>query len=101
MISRHEANDLRSESRDLERRLHDRSRNGLNPYELRNIEYRIARLEQHVQHEVRDGNGWNNRNGYGWNGNNGYYNGRDGFQDRDRDGRDDRYEDDQGRDRDD
>ena len=101
MISRHEANDLRSESRDLERRLHDRSRNGLNPYELRNIEYRIARLEQHVQHEVRDGNGWNNRTGYGWNGNNGYYNGRDGFQDRDRDGRDDRYEDDQGRDRDD
>jgi len=93
MISRNEANGLRSESRDLERRLFDRSRNGLNQNELRNVEYRIARLEQHVQHEVRDGNR------YGWNGRNGY-NGNSGYIDRDRDGRNDRYEDDGGRDHD-
>jgi hypothetical protein len=53
----------------------------LNYQELRSIEYRIARLEQHVRREVRDDNRWGNRgNGY----------------DRDRDGRDDRYEDDRG-----
>ncbi len=93
MISRNEANGLRSESRDLERRLFNRSRNGLNPNELRNVEYRIARLEQHVRHEVRDGNR------YGWNGRNGYT-GNNGYIDRDRDGRNDRYEDDGGRDHD-
>jgi hypothetical protein len=85
-LSRDEVNGLRSESRDLERRLFNRGRNGLNFQELRNIEYRIARLEQHVQREARDGNRWGNRGGY----NNGY-----GY-DRDRDGRDDRYEDDRG-----
>jgi hypothetical protein len=89
MITRNEANGLRDESRDLERRLYRNGRNGLNYNEMRNIEYRIARLEQHVSHEVRDGR-WDNR-GYGWN--NGY-NGS-GY-DRDRDGRDDRYEDDRG-----
>jgi hypothetical protein len=88
MISRNEAEGLRHESRELERRLYGASRYGLNPNEARNIEYRIARLEQHVRHEVRDGR-WDNR-GYGWNGNNGAY------YDRDRDGRDDRYEDDRG-----
>jgi hypothetical protein len=85
LLSRNEANGLRSESRELERRLYYRGRDGLNFQELRTIEYRIARLEQHVRREVRDGNRWDNR-GYG---NNGYY-------DRDRDGRDDRYEDDRG-----
>jgi RNA-splicing ligase RtcB len=94
MITRHEASDLRDESRDLERRLYRNGRNGLNYHEVRNIEYRIARLEQHVNHEVRDGNrrGWNGNSG--WNGNNGYI-------DHDRDGRNDRYEDDRGRDHDD
>src|SRR5215213_2634854 len=87
-ITRNEANGLRNESRDLERRLYRSSRYGLNPNEVQNIQYRIARLEQHVRHEVRDGR-WDNR-GYGWNGNNGY------SYDRDRDGRDDRYEDDRG-----
>jgi opacity protein-like surface antigen len=88
LLSRDEVNGLRSESRDLERRLYNRSRNGLNYNELRNIEYRVARLEQHVRREVRDDNRWGNRGGY----NSGYgYN-----NDRDRDGRDDRYEDDRG-----
>jgi hypothetical protein len=85
-ITRNEANGLRSESRELERRLYRSSRYGLNPNEVQNIQYRIARLEQHVRHEVRDGR-WDNR-GYGWNNYGGY--------DRDRDGRDDRYEDDRG-----
>ena len=84
LLSRDEVNGLRSESRDLERRLLNRGRNGLNYQELRNIEGRIARLEQHVRHEVRDDNRWGNRGN-----NSGYY-------DRDRDGRDDRYEDDRG-----
>jgi hypothetical protein len=89
MITRNEANGLRDESRDLERRLFRNGRNGLNYNEMRNIEYRIARLEQHVNHEVRDGR-WDNR-GYGSN------NGYNGYgYDRDRDGRDDRYEDDRG-----
>jgi hypothetical protein len=88
MITRNEANRLRDESRDLERRLFHDGRNGLNYGELRSIEYRIARLEQHVLHEVRDGR-WDNR-AYGWNNYNAY-----GY-DRDRDGRDDRYEDDRG-----
>lgn len=82
LLSRDEVNGLRSESRDLERRLYSRSRNGLNFQELRNIEVRIARLEQHVRREVRDDNRWGNRGGYN--------------NDRDRDGRDDRYEDDRG-----
>ena len=85
LLSRDEVNGLRSESRDLERRLYSRSRNGLNYQELRTIEVRIARLEQHVRREVRDGNRWGNRGG-----NNGQY------YDRDRDGRNDRYEDDRG-----
>jgi hypothetical protein len=82
LLSRDEVNALRSESRELERRLYYRGRNGLNYQELRNIEYRIARLEQHVRREVRDDNRWGNRGGYD--------------RDRDRDGRNDRYEDDRG-----
>ena len=40
------ADRLRDEANDIERRLHRVGQNGLNPYEARNIEYRIARLEQ-------------------------------------------------------
>ena len=91
-LTRNEANGLRSEAVNVERRLRLSSRYGLNPRERQNIEIRIARLEQHVRHEVRDGRrGWMpytyDQNAYG------YY-------DRDRDGRDDRYEDDRGRDQD-
>jgi hypothetical protein len=74
------ADRLRFEANEIERRLHRAARNGLNPYEAREINVRIARLEQRVQYSVaRNGN-------YG----RGYY-------DRDRDGRDDRWEDDHGR----
>src|SRR6478735_6181669 len=71
------ADRLRDEANDIERRLHRVGRNGLNPYEARNIETRIARLEQRVQFAMNDRYG---RYGY----NSGY-----GYADRDHDGRDD------------
>jgi len=90
IITRNEANGLRSEARGIERRIYRSSRNGLQHSEMRNIEYRIARLEQHVRREASDGNR-RYSNGYGQNG---------AYADRDRDGRNDRYEDDRGRDHD-
>lgn len=68
LITRDEANGLRNESRDLERRLYRLGSYGLNGREAQDIQYRIARLEQHVSHEVRDGRGWNRgyNGGYGW-----------------------------------
>jgi TolA-binding protein len=94
ILRRSEAKDLRKESRSLERRLHEAGRNGLNYREMQTIQYRIARLEQHVHHEATDGNRWGRGNAY--NGSYGY-----NAYDRDRDGRDDRYENDRGHDRDD
>lgn len=91
ILSNREARSLRNESYSLERRLRNSARYGLNWNERRDIQIRIARLEQRVFREARDGNQW--RNGqYGYN-NYGYNN---GYYDRDRDGRDDRYEDDRG-----
>ena len=92
LLTRNEVNGLRSEAANVERRLRLSSRYGLNPRERQNIEIRIARLEQHVRHEVRDGRrGWvpytYDQNAYG-------------YFDRDLDGRDDRFEDDRGRDQD-
>ena len=77
------ADRLRNEANRIERRLRLAARNGLNPYEMNDIQRRISRLEQQVNFSL------SNRFGRGWNSNNGYY-------DRDRDGRDDRYEDDHG-----
>lgn len=85
LITRNEASGLQRESRNLEYRLRNSARYGLNPNEARDIEYRIAKLERHVVHEMRDGRG---RNGYDIN--------RNGYKDRDHDGRIDRYEDDRG-----
>jgi hypothetical protein len=90
VITRSEANGLRNESRGIERRLYQASRNGLRGNEMRDIEHRIARLEQHVRREATDG-GRRYGNGYGQNG---------VYADRDRDGRNDRYEDDRGTDHD-
>ena len=72
-IGDHSADRLRNEADRIEDRLHRAARGGLNPYELRDIEVRIARLEQRVQYSVA--------NGYG----------RDGYGDRDRD-RGDRWD---------
>jgi hypothetical protein len=76
---------IRDQAINIDRQLRYASRNGLNPYEARNFDYRIGQLERQLQRA-------NYNRGYGYN--NGYNNGY--AYDRDRDGRDDRYEDDQG-----
>ena len=92
---------LREESRGIERRLRNASRNGLNPYEMNDISQRIARLEQRVNYAMAGRNsryGYNSYGGYNGYSNNGYYGDRErGDHDRDRD----RDDDHQGYDRDD
>jgi len=93
VIRNRTADRLKDEARDIEKRLHKSARYGLNPYEMNNLQVRIARLEQRVQFASNRLGG----RGYGYNGsNNGGY-----YGDRDRDGRDDRWEDDRGHDHDD
>jgi TolA-binding protein len=82
IVSDREANRLQSQANQIERQLSRASRNGLNSYEARDIQLRIARLEQNIRHQATDGNRYVNRNA--------------GYVDRDRDGRNDRYEDDRG-----
>jgi hypothetical protein len=89
-LSNREARRLNDEARSLEYRLRQLGYNGLNGRERYDIERRIARLEQHVYREARDGNNWRNDR-YGQYGSYGQY----GY-DRDRDGLDDRYERDRG-----
>jgi hypothetical protein len=48
------ADRLRVEADRIEDRLHRAARGGLNPYEARDIEYRIQRLEQRVQYSMND-----------------------------------------------
>jgi hypothetical protein len=48
---------LRDEANRIEERLHRSARNGLNPYEMRDIQVRIARLEQRVQYTLANGYG--------------------------------------------
>ena len=83
ILSNREADRLRAQSNDLERRLQRLARNGFSGWEARDIETRIYRLEARIHREARDGNR------YG-----GYY-GQAGY-DRDRDGLVDRYERDRG-----
>jgi len=89
ILSERESRRLRYESRELEHRLRIASRYGLNPRERYDVERRLARLEQRLWRDARDGNRWGRD----------YHQG--GYNDRDRDGRHDRWEDDRGRDRDD
>ncbi|MES2904622.1 MAG: hypothetical protein V4696_10595 [Pseudomonadota bacterium] len=89
ILSNREANRLRAEANWLERTIRVSGRNGLNGYERRNLEIRLARLEQNVRYQATDGNRRYGQNQYG------YGNGYNAY-DRDRDGRDDRYEDDRG-----
>ena len=81
------ADRLRYEANRLEQRLRYSARGGLNPYEMRDIEVRIARLEQRVQFAMNQRYG--RYGAYGYNGYNGY-NGQ--YVDRDGDGRDDNAE---------
>lgn len=104
-ITRNEYQALHGDSHRIEQRLRAASRYGLGQRERYDIERRIARLEQRIAYEVRDGRGWNQSGDY--HGSNGYYgqsaySSRSGYgYDEDRDGRDDRYEDDRGHDHDD
>lgn len=53
------ANGLRREAHELERRLGWEARDGLNPYEARDIQFRISRLEQQVRYSASYGYGRN------------------------------------------
>jgi hypothetical protein len=88
VLSDREAARLMDDSRDLERRLYRSARYGLNGQERYAIETRLARLEQRLWRDARDGNRYGDRR-YG-----------DRNWDRDRDGRADRWEDDRGHDHD-
>lgn len=90
LISRNEHQNLQRDARDIEHDLRRNARDGrgLSAREMYNTEHRIARLEQKIARDVRDGNRWGSNDR------------RYGAYDRDRDGRDDRYEDDRGRDHD-
>jgi hypothetical protein len=82
---------LRREVGELEYQVRTWGRNGLNQREARELNSRVARVEQMVHRAAggRSYNGYDRNQGY-----NGY------APDRDRDGRDDRYENDRGYDRD-
>ena len=86
LISRNEHQNLQRDARDIERDLRRNALDGrgLSAREMYNTERRIARLEQKIARDVRDGNRWGNNDR------------RYGAYDRDRDGRDDRWEDDRG-----
>lgn len=98
ILSNREARRLMDDARGIEYRLRRSAYNGLSYREARDIEYRVARLENRIFREARDGNRYGN--GYRDYDRDGINDRRDGRIDRDRDGRDDRWEDDRGRDRD-
>ena len=79
-ITEREARRLREDTRQLEWRLRNAGRNGLNFQEARNIENRLYRIEQRLVRDAWDGRRW----GQGQWGN--------GYYDRDRNGYDDRWE---------
>lgn len=86
ILSNNEARRLDAQARNLEIRVRQLGRNGLNSRERYTIERQIAQLEQRIRNQANDGN-----RRYG-NNNNYYGNDRD---------RDDRYNDGRRRDRDD
>lgn len=98
ILSNKEARKLDHQASDLQRRARFIGRNGVNAWEMRDLEARVMRLQQRVAREVNDGNRRFGHNSYG-NYNNGYQT-YGSYSDRDRDGRDDRYEDDRGREHD-
>ena len=103
ILSDREAARLMSDARAVEHRLRETARYGLNSSERRAVEVRIARLEQQMWRDARDGNRWGDRR-YGdrdWDRDRDWSDRDRDWSDRDRDGRDDRWEDDRGRDHDD
>jgi uncharacterized lipoprotein YajG len=66
VLSNREARRLRWESSKVEQQLYRASRYGLNPYEARNIQIRVANLERSVRREAYDRNGrYGGRQWYG------------------------------------
>ena len=61
ILSNREARSLDNDARNIERRIYQASRNGIQPNEARNVENRIRRLEARVAREASD---WNNRPGH-------------------------------------
>lgn len=61
ILTNREAARLLNDSRDLERRLARLSRNGLSRSEHSAVVTRLARLEQRVMRDARDGNRWGRR----------------------------------------
>ena len=55
------ADRLLDEARGIERRLDGKARNGLDPREAGDIQYRIQRLEQRVQFALNERGGWGDR----------------------------------------
>lgn len=96
ILSNREARRLREQSHAVERRLRRAAFNGLSPWEARDIQTRIARLEHRVHREAMDRRDWRGAHGYRqYSAAPGYYGNRD------RDDRDDDWEDDDRWDRDD
>jgi hypothetical protein len=60
VLSWGEARSLDVQAQNLQRRIAIASRGGLNPYEARNLENGIFRLERRVAREAND---WSNRHG--------------------------------------
>jgi hypothetical protein len=61
ILSNREAASLMSDARAVERRLRETARRGLSYSERRAVEVRIARLEQQIRRDARDGNRWGDR----------------------------------------
>ena len=98
ILSRREARRLRDKSVAIEHKLLHASRNGLSPWEARDIGSRIARLEERVHREAMDRNrGWGRQASYY--GDRDFDRTHDRWHDRnDRDGRDDHDDHDDDRD---
>lgn len=64
VLSWQEARSLDNEARQIQRRIFNRSRNGLQPREARGLEGQIRQLEFRITREARDWNGRPNRAGY-------------------------------------
>jgi TolA-binding protein len=64
ILSWQEARSLEYQAAQIQRRIYNRSRNGLQPMEARGLENQIRNLELRVSREARDWNNRPNRAGY-------------------------------------
>jgi predicted RNase H-like nuclease (RuvC/YqgF family) len=64
IVSWQEARSLEYQAAQIQRRIYNRSRNGLQPMEARGLENQIRNLELRISREARDWNNRPNRAGY-------------------------------------